>query len=500
MRTGRFENAISSDVQELVQVVQWPDGSDTLPNAYRFTFDPPAGWSVACPGERVGTDSYDLNPAYIQYGQALQNFFAVGDFDVHERAAGESTIRSAKLQAADHPYGVEEVLDLLVDATPLMEHVFGYGRRYPWLALLVPSELERGGLIKGDSIIFGDDEELVDDGGSVYPHEQAGSYIRAVACSGDRCSRWYKNGAKGYLGRYALYEIGRADHEKLRQMLLAWVGGSNDAREHEDPLAIPATDSSYSKGTAITAMLDVEIRARTDGEHDIGAWLSETEDQRILEYRGEDRHLIRDDEARPLLYEITGVDYTEFYERFVHGNEFPEDFLTEQFSVENPWPVYEAFEYPSVEVSETAVDVGEPVEVTVEMRNGADRPQQRTLDMVVDGSGVAATEVQLDPGESTTATLEHTFDSAGEYRLRVPPAFEETIRVGSTVPGQPGLGVLAALAEPREKRDLVEELEDPMDAFDIRFGVEVMAFRRTLWLDKPIATFPRAKCDGVNAR
>jgi|GEM_PF-4377932 len=473
MKTGRFEDSISSEVQELVHLSSWADGPDTLPKAYRFEFDSPAGWAVASPGERVATDTYDLNPGVIQYGGTLRNFFAVGDFEVQERAAGESVIRAAKLPVADHPYSVEEVMDLLVDSTPVMEDIYGYGRRYPWAAILVPSDLERGGLIRDDSIIFGDDEELVDDGGSVYTHEMGGLYTRAIGCTENRCSRWYINGGKSYVGRYALYETGRVDHEELRRMFLAWVGGSGDARDHEDPLRVPASDSAFSKGTALCAMLDVEIRARTDGEEDIGAWLAEIADQRILQYQGVGGSLIADDEARPLLYEITGVDYTEFYERFVHGSEFPERFFEEQFSLENPWPVYEAFEYPSVELSEEEIAVDEPVEVTVEMRNDADRSQQRTLDLVVDGRSVAARDVQLDPGASTTVTLGHMFPEAGEYVLRVPPVYEGTVMVGrpgadgttspdpaeqasvgmgsspsgaSTSSGQPGLGLLPALA------------------------------------------------------
>jgi hypothetical protein len=488
MKTAVFENSIASDLNEIVQVNQWPEGTDSLPKAYRFTFNPPDGWAAVSPGEQVAADTFDINPGIIQYGSSLKDLYAVGDFDVHERDAGETTIRYAQLPEGEHPYEIEEAIDLMADATPVIEAMYGPNLHYPWAAIFVPSPWERGGFIKDHSIIFGDEDPLLGDGGSTYTHEMGGLYTRAIACTSKRCSRWYITGAKSWVGRlYALYATDRIDHEELRRMLRAWINGSNDARDHEDPLRVPVTDSPYTKGTAISVLLDMEIRARTDGAQDIGAWLREISDQRILQYSGDGRALINDEEARPLLYEITGVDYTEFYERYVHGSEFPEKFVEETFSIENPWPIYEAFEYPRVDIPESEVAVGEPIEVTVEMRNDADKPQQRTLQLVVDGRGVAATEVQLDPGESTTVTLEHTFSSAGEYVVGVPPARSATISVAgeptsttsqsptsdatspspnpertsarsttsgtaegsgaaTASPGQPGLGVLTALA------------------------------------------------------
>lgn len=444
LKTAVFENSIASDLNEILQVNQWPEGTESLPKAYRFTFNPPDGWAAVSPGKQVGTNTFDLNPGIIQYGSTLKDLYAVGDFNVHERDAGKTTIRYAQLPEGDHPYEIEDAIDLMADATPVIETMYGPNLHYPWAAIFVPSPWERGGFIKDHSIIFGDEDPLIGDGGSTYTHEMGGLYTRAIACTSKRCSRWYIAGAKSWIGRlYALYATDRIDHEELRRMLRAWINGSNDARDHENPLQVPVTDSPYTKGSAISVLLDMEIRARTDGEQNLGAWLRDISDQRVLQYTGEGRALISDEEARPLLYEITGVDYTEFYERYVHGSEFPENFVEEKFSIENPWPVYAAFEYPSVEIP-TQADVNEPFEVSVEMRNDAERAQQRTVDLVVDDKGVAATDVHLDPGESTTVTLEHTFTSAGEYSVRVPPASKETVMVGFL--GQPGFGALSAVA------------------------------------------------------
>lgn len=432
MKTRVFEDSIASDVNELVQVNTWPDGPDTLPAAYRFTYKPPSGWSVVSAGERVAPDTYDLNPAVIQYGQTIKSLFAVGDFEVHERLASETTIRAAELPAANHPKSIEEILNLLAEATPVMEDMYGYGKRYPWAVILTPKDFESGGFPKDDSIFFGDDAAFIDDGGSGFLGEQAATYDRAGRYSDGISSRWYIDGSSSYVSRYALYEIGRIDHERLIRMFRAWVTGAGQ-RNQEDPLGRPVSSAtSYQKGTAIFALLDMEIRSRTDGEHDIGAWISEIADQRILQYRGEARHLIRDDEARPLLYEITGVDFTEFYDRFVHGSEFPENFFAEKYSLKNPQPLYAAFEYPGIEMMPQEPKVEETVEVTVEMRNDADRTQQRTLDLVVDRESVAETDVRLEPGASTTVTLEHMFTSPGEHVVRVPPAYTETVTVDPT--------------------------------------------------------------------
>lgn len=67
---------------------------------------------------------------------------------------------------------------------------------------------------------------------------------------------------------------------------------------------------------------------------------------------------------------------------------------------------------------------GDQVSVEVTVDTVGDAAGESALELRVDGETVDSASVSLDPGESQTVTLTHTFESAGEYDLAV--AGEET--------------------------------------------------------------------------
>ncbi len=88
------------------------------------------------------------------------------------------------------------------------------------------------------------------------------------------------------------------------------------------------------------------------------------------------------------------------------------------------------------EFSETATFpaggvTGESVSLTVAVENTGDAEGDHEVALSVDGEEVATESITLDEGESTTATLSHTFEEAGEYDLSV-AGEDETVTIYET--------------------------------------------------------------------
>lgn len=425
--TGVFEQSIVADLTELVQPLTWKGGVDSLPRTRRWTINPPDGWSVGFPGEKVDDNTYELTPQISAHRSSQYELFAVGNFDVIERNMGTSKMRIVTLPSADPHPSIQEVIDLFADTTPELENVFDYKDRFPQLAILTHSgdPFGSGGVAQENSFITTDDQQLFDPQNSTYVHEQAHTYQAFAWCSGD-CQEhlhryWYSEGVANYVEAYVPYRVGWLDEDEMVSMLQA-TADSNGAWDGT------VSDSPHGRGSVVTAALDMDIRARTNGEHKIDSFLGPIMNQRAPE--ADSRILIEDSEALTVLYEITGVDYTDFYNRYVHGTEFSKGYYENQFSFDNPSSVdFAAIKYPSIEISEDELFVDEELTFTVEIINVGTRTASRTIAFTLGGQTVATQDLEFGPEQSTSVTFEHTFTDPGTYQLSVDEVTIDTLVV-----------------------------------------------------------------------
>ena len=73
----------------------------------------------------------------------------------------------------------------------------------------------------------------------------------------------------------------------------------------------------------------------------------------------------------------------------------------------------------SLDVNRSSVAVGEPVGVTVTIRNGEAMPGESTVTVTADGATVGERLVRLPPGGSATLSVPVRFDAAGEHTVAV---------------------------------------------------------------------------------
>lgn len=79
---------------------------------------------------------------------------------------------------------------------------------------------------------------------------------------------------------------------------------------------------------------------------------------------------------------------------------------------------FEWLSFDGIEVPET-VDRGETITVSGTVTNTGSEETLQVLKMTVDADVVQATGIDLEAGESTEITFEHTFDGAGEYTVAI---------------------------------------------------------------------------------
>ncbi|WP_247730225.1 S8 family serine peptidase [Halovivax limisalsi] len=89
----------------------------------------------------------------------------------------------------------------------------------------------------------------------------------------------------------------------------------------------------------------------------------------------------------------------------------------------------------SVDLDAAEIEAGEAVAVSVVVANDGDAAGERTLELALDGSVVATTELSVPAGEETTATLSHVIEEPGEYDLAVAGEVVATVTVSE--PGSP---------------------------------------------------------------
>lgn len=456
------DDAVFTVVNELVAPTGWAGGVDALPEVHRFTINPPDGWTAAFSGDEVGTNTYEVNPR-LPLDQYPRELIAVGDFDVRTREVSGTGIRGVSLPSADG-VDVEDALDLWADALPHFEYYY-QDAAFPKLGVIVPTpEGRRGGQAREHSFVVTDNLPLM---------ERGTRTLSTVAAELGRTfqrhdqPRWYLDGTNNWINQLlVLYEADRISEDELREHLqiAATEGGKYVGEPYETRL--DEIEDARWMALPMLAALDMDVRARTNGEADYSDLLARTQDP-----RGCDSYTVEREALLTALVDITGVAYVEFFERFIDGWDYPEVVLSEAFSVSNPRTVDfgPALKYASVDLSPEQPGVGEPMTVTGRLENVGSAEWESTVEFRVDGTAVGTRDVELAAGQAEIVTFEHIFEAPGPSVLALDrcPVGEVSVTPDTTPtetaasptatategptptatesPVQPGLGVLQAL-------------------------------------------------------
>lgn len=412
---GVFDECIISYGEELLKL-NW-DGDDGIPQANRFELVPPEGWTATTGGNKVDDLTFDTAVRQGVHRNAPRELFFFGDATVHSKSIDDdSELRVVQMPdaAGEDP---ADILDQLVDAIPRFEEYYGVDTFFSKLCIVVTDDVEppNGGQAFDNTCLVNEGAELIATH-DTYMQELAGLYNRRTS------PRWVRNGFRSYIQRVILYDIGRISEDKLYDDIQSYATDGGDEPIHET-----ASARSFRKGAAVCAALDMDLRARTDGEATIGDWHGPL-NERVLDDSLRDIAFGRED-ALDQLNSLVGIDYSNFYETYIQGLEYPMEILSDEFSLTEPMRV----EFGWLEVTDTVVPEevyrGDPVSITVPVANPGEAAVTQEIELEIDGAVETTRQVSLASGETDEVEFVLSFDELGQREIRIPHQVERVVTV-----------------------------------------------------------------------
>lgn len=330
--SGVFEEGVLLGTKELLPLAaQGRPDSRPRPAARRYKLIPPEGWNVAAPGRNVGENTYALDPLVVPWN-APDEYLAVGAFDVAERRVDGTRVRAAVFPSTSPPHSASEMAEFLAGVTPILHDQFGRdgSEELPRLGVVTPEWYETGGTARGHSFIANERRGFYDvgEGRSLYVHEHAHTFQQHHSTT-----RFFLDGIPSYLQNQVLLEAGIVSVSEFRELFRRWV--TTPRTPLGGPILMPATEDVYHKAAAVFASLDLDMRARTDGDADLTDFIIAVNDQ-SYDRTAEHAFGITLQEALAALEDITGHDYSGFFDLYVTGDAYPVEVLADDYHPENP--------------------------------------------------------------------------------------------------------------------------------------------------------------------
>lgn len=276
----------------------------------------PDGWNVAAPWTAIhGVRSSALIPSadgltenLVAFVRGSPDGLKVAGFDLKVVALGHWQAARKEIRHA-----VGAVLERLVDMIGFNDHV-------DYLVVLLP-QVESGGESFRASFALTSKEvpsrSNVGDWGNLIAHELFHQWNGWKLRGADYASsQWFQEGFTEYAANIALVSAGLTRSQAFYDKLAEHV---TNYRRLKTPLDAPGTHKGpplYSGGALVAFIWDATIREATGGERGVPdvlrALLRSTEDG-TRGYEWADIHAA--------LESVSPGDWSEFYERFIHGSE-----------------------------------------------------------------------------------------------------------------------------------------------------------------------------------
>lgn len=328
--SGIEERFVAFRIWELVPVTYW--GYEMRAPQWRFTLTGPEGWEPIMDGRRVDSNTFVMPPD--RRTGWPKDHAAIGDMTVYEWTVDDEVYRVAKAPTSRGP-AIERVTHLVNRTAPVIRSYMGSNDTRPKALIVATRTIERGGVAKHHTAVFGDLSPLyrVSEGRAVYTHEMTHMYQEWGETYKSGVGDWGKEGSATYLQHYALWQGGLINESQfkrsLRVSVTGWEGEDNIGKV---PVA-SANDEPYDKGALVWAALDLDIRARTGGNQTLAAVFERVNFQ--TEDSNQGRALSRA-ELLESLETVTGKDYSEFYHNYVNQTVVPSVIFTSNYSLSDP--------------------------------------------------------------------------------------------------------------------------------------------------------------------
>ncbi len=347
-------------------------------------------------------------------GVASSHMAYLGPDEEYTGAAAGEEFRLVVPEAADLREDPEEVIetleraserlsvgeresDVFVVAAPTAEHTWG------------PAGLQRGD--RGDMWVR--DVEPLGATRDTWVHEYVHTRQQYAPTAE---TRWTIEGLADYYAALLSYESGSITYEAFRDRLEEGTDEEYADVRLADPETWDGTDADYDRGMLVFAHLDVLLRTEADasidavigGVNERGRELTQRRFLDAVEAAG-------GSEVRAAAEQYTETtDHPPIATRSEHVAAFggPDiRYSIEETAVSGP--------YRSGALEGSRIVAGETLELTVAVENVGTETGAFDAELRIDGESASAVTGELESGDRTGVTLEHTFGSAGEFDVSV---------------------------------------------------------------------------------
>jgi hypothetical protein len=377
---------------------------------------------VTSPGYRYprGQDpGVTLRSAVAGDGVVGDGLVYLGPHETHERTAHGQQFRLVLPDAANLATDRGEIFESVSDAS---DRLRVGDRDDSVLMIAAPTSVSWGvlGLQTGSSDFYVLADERVDTPDNTWVHEYV--HTRQDLDTSDGV-RWFYEGSAEYYAALLTLEQDRIGYDAFRDQLERGTWRQFSDVRLADPSTWRATGANYYTGALVAGDIDRRIRLATDGKATLQNAFrrmnreeSSVTHSQFLEYVGDTSSESVTDSARRYTETTTRPDLwdaTSQSEAFgtlppVFGYEFP-DRDSDALRVSSS--------YRSGPLGNGSLVPGETVALDVTVTNVGGTAGDYEFDFSVDGSAVATRSGRLDPGASTTQTVEYTVSEPGSYRL-----------------------------------------------------------------------------------
>jgi hypothetical protein len=391
-------------------------------------FGLPDGWSAAGPWNRTGPETYELPD-----GDALpRGFYAIGeDLSVTTRQGPWKSYRYVQI-GADLSYE-GDVLPYLQAATPYYSSVYGNHTGPNLVAISAPDPMHEGGLGGWNSLYVHESTDL-----EILAHEYAHVWQRYRPVQtvdnpqGDPAleggsSLWIVEGDADYRGPLSLVATEFWSPSKADQHF----EDVEERADREGRLTTPLDEATYGntheqvayeKGALVLHAFQRRLSAATDGAADSASLVRKLNAEHSPVADGfsnlsNAQQQVNNSEIRDAILDLASsasdserADLRSSFEGYVHGDDAPTFDSIEREG---------HLSFDDLLVDPPAAQEGDPSTLSVRVTNTGPTHQDRTLDLLVDGTEAGQKQVSLEPGESEKVIFPLPDLDPGTYRLRV---------------------------------------------------------------------------------
>jgi len=366
----------------------------------------------------------------------------LGPHEIRERTAHGQRFQLVVPQQATLTEDPEEILDSVADASDR----FRVGDRDKRVLMIAaPTSVSWGvlGLQTGDRDFYVQADQQLDAADNTWIHE----YVHTRQdFRTERESEWFFEATAEYYAGQLTLEQDRIDYQQFRNYLARGQNRRFADVRLVDPSTWRSNGGNYFKGALVVADLDRRIRTETDGS---GTF------QDVFRRMNRKSSPATHREFVDFVEAAGGGTVVDPAKRFTETTSRPETWSQEHhgevFGALPPRFTYDLAEarsdgmrvrgpYRNGTLGATELVAGETVVFDVAVANVGGSAGEYDLAVTVDGDTVATRTNRLESGNSTTETVEYTFDQPGQYTVSTGED-SRTVRVRE--PATPVIGRLS---------------------------------------------------------